>query len=56
MMLGDSFTVADLNVHAVLGWASSIGKMKFDGTPNLAGWLKRCAERPALARSMGRKG
>ena len=55
-LLGDSFTVADLNAHAVLGWAWSIGKMKFDGTPNVAGWLKRCGGRPALARSMGRKG
>jgi len=54
-LLGDSFTVADLNVHAVLGWASSMGKMKFDATPNVAGWLKRCSERPALARATGRR-
>jgi glutathione S-transferase len=54
-LLGDSFTVADLNVDAVLGWASSIGKLKFESTPNVAGWLKRCGERPALARAMGRR-
>jgi glutathione S-transferase len=52
-LLGDAFTVADLNVHAVLGWATSLGKMKFDATPNVAGWLKRCGERPALARAIG---
>ena len=53
-LLGDSFTVADLNVHAVLGWARALGKVKFDATPSLAAWLKRCAERPALARAMNR--
>ena len=55
-LLGDSFTVADLNVHAVLGWTASMGRVKYDGTPNVAGWLKRCGERPALARAMGRRG
>ena len=54
-LLGDSFTVADLNVNAVLGWAATMGRVKFDGTPNVAGWLKRCGERPALARAMGRR-
>ena len=54
-LLGNGFSVADLDVHAVLGWAPTLGKMKFDGTPNVAGWLKRCGERPALARAMGRR-
>ena len=54
-LLGDGFSVADLNVHAVLGWAPTLGRMKFDGTPNVAGWLLRCGERPALARAMGRR-
>jgi glutathione S-transferase len=54
-LLGDGFSVADLNVHAVLGWASSMGRMSFDATPNVAGWLKRCAGRPALARATGRR-
>jgi glutathione S-transferase len=54
-LLGDSFSVADLNVHAVLGWASSLGKMKFDATPHVAGWLTRCGERPALGRVFGRR-
>ena len=54
-LLGDAFSVADLNVHAVLGWAPTMGRMKFDGTKNVAAWLKRCGERPALARVMGRR-
>ncbi len=55
-LLGESFSVADLNVHAVLGWAPTLGRVKFEATPNVAGWLKRCGERPALARAMGRRG
>ena len=54
-LLGNSFTVADLDVHGVIGLAPTFGKVKFDGTPNVAGWLKRCGERPALARAMGRR-
>ena len=54
-LLGDSFTVADLNVHAVLGWAPTLGRVKLDGAPKLSGWLRRCGERPALARAMGRR-
>jgi glutathione S-transferase len=54
-LLGDAFTVADLDVHSVIGLAPTFGKVKFDGTPHVAGWLKRCGERPALARAMGRR-
>jgi glutathione S-transferase len=54
-LLGDSFTVADLNVGAVVGWAPTIGKMKLDGTPNVAAWLARCNGRPALGRAQGRR-
>jgi glutathione S-transferase len=49
-LLGDAFTVADLNVHGVLGWAPTLGKVSFSDTPNVEGWLKRCADRPALKR------
>ena len=49
-IVGSRFTVADLNVHAVLGWASNLGKMKFPPYPNLARWLETCGKRPALAR------
>ena len=54
-LLGDSFTVADLNVSAVIGWAPTLGKVKFDGTPNVAAWHARCNARPALARALGRR-
>ena len=54
-LLGDAFTVADLNVSAVLGWAPTLGKVKLDGTPNVAAWHARTSERPALARARGRR-
>jgi glutathione S-transferase len=43
-LLGDEFTVADLNVAAVVGRAID---MDLSATPALAAWLKRCLERPA---------
>ena len=49
-LLGNAFSVADLNVHGVLGWAPTLGKVSFADTPNVDGWLKRCADRPALKR------
>jgi|SRR5262245_1783542 len=54
-LLGDSFTVADLNVGAVIGWAATLGRMKFDDTPAVAGWISRCNARPALGRAMARR-
>jgi glutathione S-transferase len=45
-LLGDNFTVADLNVASILAWArpAHIGMSRF---PKAAEWLKNCAERPA---------
>jgi glutathione S-transferase len=43
-LLGEDFTVADLNVAAVISRAID---MDLAGTPRLAAWLKRCLERPA---------
>jgi len=43
-LLGDEFTVADLNVSAVISRAID---MDLSATPNLGGWLRRCLERPA---------
>jgi glutathione S-transferase len=43
-LLGDEFTVADLNVAAVISRAID---MDLSATPHLDGWLKRCLERPA---------
>ena len=43
-LLGEDFTVADLNVAAVISRAIAAD---LSATPRLAGWLKRCLERPA---------
>jgi glutathione S-transferase len=43
-LLGSDFTVADLNVAAVVSRAI---EMEMPTTPRLAAWLKRCLERPA---------
>jgi glutathione S-transferase len=54
-LLGDGFTVADLNVHAVLAWSTSWGRVDPSPTPKVAAWLARCGERPALARASKRR-
>ena len=43
-LLGDEFTVVDLNVAAVISRAID---MDLGATPNVAAWLRRCLERPA---------
>ena len=43
-LLGEDFTVADLNVAAVISRAID---MDLSATPRLGGWLRRCLERPA---------
>jgi glutathione S-transferase len=43
-LLGDDFTVADLNVAAVISRAI---EMDLSATPHLAVWLKRCLDRPS---------
>jgi glutathione S-transferase len=43
-LLGDDFTVADLNVAAVISRAID---MDLSAVPNLKAWLVRCLERPA---------
>lgn len=51
-LLGDSFGVADLNVAAVLQWART-AKLDLARWPQLADWLGRCIERPAVKRARG---
>jgi glutathione S-transferase len=54
---GDRFTVADVNVASVLGWAQvSTGLMQ--AHPKVAEWLKGCMARPAQqeVRQMARAG
>jgi glutathione S-transferase len=43
-LIGDEFTVADLNVAAVISRAID---MDLSATPRLGAWLRRCLERPA---------
>jgi glutathione S-transferase len=45
-LLGDNFTVADLNVASILSWARP-AQIDIAPFPKVAGWLKNCAERPA---------
>jgi glutathione S-transferase len=54
-LLGDAFSVADLNVAGVLSMAAAVGRMKLDATPNAAAWYARSTGRPALMRALGRR-
>ena len=48
-LLGDEFSVADLNVAAVISRAID---MDLAATPRLANWLKRCLDRPAARQAL----
>lgn len=45
-LLGQDFTVADLNVASVLTWAK-VAKLDLSSYPAIADWLDRCTARPA---------
>ena len=51
-LLGDEFTVADLNVAAVISRAVD---MDLSAVPNLKAWLSRCLERPAARKALALK-
>ncbi len=51
-LLGDCFTVADLNVAAVISRAVD---MDLSAVPNLEAWLMRCLERPAARAALALK-
>jgi glutathione S-transferase len=51
-LLGDGFTVADLNVAAVISRAID---MDLGAVPNLKAWLTRCLDRPAARRALALK-
>ncbi len=48
-LLGSTFTVADLNVAAVIGWAP-MGGIDLSSAPKAGAWLARCSGRPAMQR------
>ncbi len=45
-LVGNDFTVADLNVASILSWARP-ARIDFTPFPKAADWLSRCALRPA---------
>ena len=49
-LLGDAFTIADLNVASVLSWARIV-KMDLSKTPNVARWFGECCGRPAFTKA-----
>ena len=51
-LLGKTFTTADLNVAAVMSWATLSG-VDLSAAPNVQGWVGRCLGRPALAKASG---
>lgn len=51
-LLGQQFTVADLNVAAVISRAI---EMDLSAVPNLKAWLGRCLERPAAKKALALK-
>jgi len=46
-LLGDSFTIADLNLAAVMAWAK-LARVDMTGFGDAANWLDRCLSRPAF--------
>ncbi len=50
-LLGNDFTVADLNVSVILSWASKAG-LDFSSAPEVKRWLDVCLARPAYGRRM----
>ncbi len=48
-LLGNDFTVADLNLAAILCWAKIAG-LDFSTVPEVDRWLDACLARPANAR------
>ncbi len=56
-LLGDRFTVADLNVASILAWARQ-ARANLAAFPKAEAWLKACHDRPAAqtARQLQREG
>jgi glutathione S-transferase len=48
-LAGAGFTVADLNVAAIMAWGK-MGRLDLSGFPDLARWLNACLARPAYTR------
>jgi glutathione S-transferase len=53
-LLGKNFTIADLNVAAVMSWIPMM-KLDLSSTPNAAAWLQKCLGRDANKKVRGLK-
>lgn len=53
-LLGDRFTVADLNVAAVM-LLFNMAQIDYSAFPNIKQWADACYSRPALSRAQARK-
>jgi glutathione S-transferase len=53
-LLGNDFTVADLNVASVLSFGKLVG-LDLSATPTASAWLDKCLSRPANAKVRGLK-
>ena len=53
-LLGKNFTIADLNVAAVMSWAAMI-KLDLSSWPNVSAWLQKCLGREANKKVRGLK-
>ncbi len=51
-LTGDRFTLADLDVVAVLGWAIHAGKIDISAYPKLGAWIGTVSQRPAMRAGM----
>lgn len=51
-LLGDDFTVADLNVASIFSMAAG-ANLDLDPYPAVEAWTKRCLDRPARAKAAG---
>ena len=54
-LLGNDFTVADLNVASVLCWAPMAG-LDMSKAGNVSAWMARCTARPAFGKVMSMMG
>ena len=53
-LLGKNFTIADLNVAAILSWAPMM-RLDFSSTPTVQAWLQKCLGREANKKVRGMK-
>lgn len=51
-LIGDRFTIADVNVASIIGWVTAAGE-NLENHPNVANWMTRCSNRPAARKCMG---